>query len=59
MHITEIKNTLKQALRDPKHKAFYFSGGRCCGKSTLIAQTFKEVIEELVIEKARENAKTY
>lgn len=44
MQIPEIKNALKEALRDPNRRASYFIGGMGSGKSTLLAQTFKEVI---------------
>ena len=54
MQIPEIKNALKEALRDPNRKASYFIGGRGSGKSTLLAQTFKEVLEE---ERKRNDAK--
>jgi len=46
MQIPEIKNALKEALRDPSRRASYFIGGRGSGKSTLLAKTFKEVLEE-------------
>lgn len=54
MQIPEIKNALKEALRDPNRRASYFIGGRGSGKSTLLAQTFKEVLEE---ERKRNDAK--
>lgn len=56
MQIPEIKNALKEALRDPNRRA-YFIGGRGSGKSTLLAQTFKEVLEEE--KKRRQNDKAY
>lgn len=55
--IPEIKNALRESLL--KRKAFYLTGGRGSGKSTMLSETFKEVLEELAIEKARENGKTY
>ena len=54
MQIPEIKNALKEALRDPNRRASYFIGGKGSGKSTLLAQTFKEVLEE---ERKRNDAK--
>ena len=54
MQIPEIKNALKEALRDPNRRASYFIGVRGSGKSTLLAQTFKEVLEE---ERKRNDAK--
>lgn len=57
MQIPEIKNALKEALRDPNRRASYFIGGRGSGKSTLLAQTFKEVLEEE--NKRRQNDKAY
>ena len=57
MQIPEIKNALKEALRDPNRRASYFIGGRGSGKSTLLAQTFKEVLEEE--KKRRQNDKAY
>jgi predicted AAA+ superfamily ATPase len=54
MQIPEIKNALKEALRDPNRRASYFIGGRGSGKSTLLTQTFKEVLEE---ERKRNDAK--
>lgn len=57
MQIPEIKNALKEALRDPNRRASYFIGGRGSGKSTLLAQTFKEVLEEE--KKRRRNDKAY
>ncbi|RAI15313.1 MAG: hypothetical protein DKM22_04170 [Candidatus Melainabacteria bacterium] len=54
MQIPEIKNALKEALRDPNRRASYFIGGRGSGKSTLLAETFKEVLEE---ERKRNDAK--
>lgn len=54
MQVPEIKNALKEALRDPNRRASYFIGGRGSGKSTLLAQTFKEVLEE---ERKRNDAK--
>ena len=57
MQIPEIKNALKEALRDPNRRASYFIGGMGSGKSTLLAQTFKEVLEEE--KKRRQNDKAY
>ena len=57
MQIPEIKNALKEALRDPNRRASYLIGGRGSGKSTLLAQTFKEVLEEE--KKRRQNDKAY
>ena len=57
MQIPEIKNALKEALRDPNRRASYFIGVRGSGKSTLLAQTFKEVLEEE--KKRRQNDKAY
>ena len=57
MQIPEIKNALKEALRDPNRRASYFIGGMGSGKSTLLAQTFKEVLEEE--KKRRQNGKAY
>ena len=54
MQIPEIKNAIKEALRDPNRRASYFIGGRGSGKSTLLTQTFKEVLEE---ERKRNDAK--
>ena len=42
--IPEIKNALRENLQ--KRKAFYLIGGRCSGKSTMLAKTFKEFLEE-------------
>ena len=55
MQISEIKHTLKDALRNPNRKAFYFYGGRGSGKSTAITETFEEVMKELAEEKRRQN----
>ena len=51
----DLKHTLKDALRNPNRKAFYFQGGRGAGKSTLLAATFEEVLEELAEEQRRQN----
>lgn len=57
LKIPEIKNALRESLL--KRKAFYLIGGRGSGKSTMLAETFKEVLEELEKEKARKYGKTY
>lgn len=43
----DLKHTLKDASRNPNRKAFYFQSGRANGKTTLFAETFKEVLDEL------------
>ena len=54
----DLKHTLKDALRNPNRKAFYFQGGRGAGKSLLFTATFAEVLEELAEEQRRQNDKT-
>lgn len=43
--IPEIKSALRESLL--KRKAFYLIGGRGSGKSTMLAEAFKEVLEEV------------
>lgn len=47
----DLKHTLKDALRNPNRKAFYFQSGRAYGKTTLFTETFQEVLEELAKER--------
>lgn len=45
--ITDLKQILKESLRNPNRKTFHFSSGRANGKTKI----FKEILEELAKER--------